>query len=81
MRRFTILQADSPRLEEAFLGAFTASRFLLSFASAGLASPAALLFLGLVSTFGGSLALVFAQEVSPAAVWAGVIAQSVSYNL
>ncbi len=63
-----------------FVGVFTATRFLLTFTSAGLISPAVTLFLGLVVTFAGSLTLVFAQEISAAAVWAGVIMQSVGLS-
>lgn len=41
-------------------------------------SPAAMVFFSLLVTFAGSLVLVFTQQISAVAVWAGVILQAVS---
>ena len=62
------------------MGVFTVGRFLAMFL-AGLVSPAILIFVSLIVTFAGSLVLVFAQQMSATAVWAGVILQAVIFQL
>jgi len=63
------------------MGVFCLTRFLLVFVSTpSIHSPASVLFLGLLVTFAGSLILVFTQEISAGAVWAGVIMQSVGLS-
>ena len=59
------------------MGVFTATRFL-AILTAGLLHPAVGIFISLFIIFVGSLVLVFTQQISTAAVWAGVILQAVN---
>ena len=62
------------------MGVFTATRFL-AILTAGLFHPAVGIFISLFIIFIGSLVLVFTQQISAAAVWAGVILQAVNTQL
>ena len=55
-------------------------RFLAMF-TPGCVSSAVMVFFSLLVTFAGSLVLVFTQQISAAAVWAGVILQAVCQSL
>ena len=59
------------------MGVFTATRFL-AILTAGILNPAVGIFISLFIIFVGSLVLVFTQQISAAAVWAGVILQAVN---
>jgi hypothetical protein len=59
-----------------FVGVFTASRFVAIF-TAGIFSPASVLFASLFLVLTGSLLLVFMQQIATGAVWAGVVLQAV----
>ena len=64
-------------MERVFVGVFTATRFL-AILTAGILNPAVGIFISLFIIFVGSLVLVFTQQISAAAVWAGVILQAVN---
>jgi hypothetical protein len=68
-----ILSSDARHI---FVGIFTASRFFATF-TPGCFGPAVMIILSLSITFIGSVMLVFAEQVSPAVVWAGVIMEAV----
>jgi len=74
--QFKILASTATYLERVFVGVFTATRFL-AILTAGLLHPAVGIFISLFIIFVGSLVLVFTQQISTAAVWAGVILQAV----
>jgi len=79
--KLDVLAGSAAYLKRVFMGVFCLTRFLLIFVSApSIHSPAVTLFLGLLVTFSGSLVLVIAQEVSAAAVWTGVVTQSVGLS-
>ena len=75
--QFKILASTATYLERVFVGVFTATRFL-AILTAGIVHPAAGIFISLFIVFVGSLVLVFTQQISAAAVWAGVILQAVN---
>ncbi len=74
--QFKILASTATYLERVFVGVFTATRFV-AILTAGLVHPAVGIFISLFIIFVGSLVLVFTQQISAAAVWAGVILQAV----
>jgi len=74
--QFKILASTAKYLERVFVGVFTATRFL-AILTAGILNPAVGIFISLFIIFVGSLVLVFTQQISAAAVWAGVILQAV----
>ena len=78
--QFKILASTATYLERVFVGVFTATRFL-AILTAGLFHPAVGIFISLFIIFIGSLVLVFTQQISAAAVWAGVILQAVNAQL
>ena len=78
--QFSILASTATYLERVFVGVFTATRFL-AILTAGIVHPAAGIFISLFIVFVGSLVLVFTQQISAAAVWAGVILQAVILSL
>lgn len=69
--------SSSSFLERVFVGVFTATRFL-AILTGGVMNPAVGIFISLFIILVGSLILVFTQQISAAAVWAGVILQAVS---
>ena len=75
--QFKILASTAKYLERVFVGVFTATRFL-AILTAGILNPAVGIFISLFIIFVGSLVLVFTQQISAAAVWAGVILQAVN---
>ena len=78
--QFSILASTATYLERVFVGVFTATRFL-AILTAGIVHPAAGIFISLFIVFVGSLVLVFTQQISAAAVWAGVILQAVKFYI
>ena len=78
--QFKILASTATYLQRVFVGVFTATRFL-AILTAGLLHPAVGIFISLFIIFVGSLVLVFTQQISAAAVWAGVILQAVNYDV
>ena len=78
--QFSILASTATYLERVFVGVFTATRFL-AILTAGIVHPAAGIFISLFIVFVGSLVLVFTQQISAAAVWAGVILQAVNFYI
>lgn len=77
--RFHIMASTAPYLQRVFVGVFTATRFL-AILTAGILNPALAIFASLFITFVGSLVLVFTQQISATAVWAGVILQAVGLS-
>ena len=78
--QFKILASTATYLQRVFVGVFTTTRFL-AILTAGLLHPAVGIFISLFIIFVGSLVLVFTQQISAAAVWAGVILQAVNYDV
>lgn len=74
--QFKILASTATYLQRVFVGVFTTTRFL-AILTAGLLHPAVGIFISLFIIFVGSLVLVFTQQISAAAVWAGVILQAI----
>ena len=76
--QFKILASTAGYLERVFVGVFTATRFI-AILTAGIINPAVGIFISLFIVLVGSLVLVFTQQISAMAVWAGVILQAVSH--
>ena len=77
-----IVNLEPARLQQAFFGAFTLTRFTSMFALSGLFSPALLIFLSLLLTFAGAIVIVvvFSGTQNAALVWTGILLQAVGLS-
>ena len=79
MSKLKALATSAVYLQRVFVGVFTATRFI-AILTAGWISPAVGIFCSLIILLIGGLVLVFMQQVSEAAVWAGVILEAIGLS-